>query len=313
LLLTQKIYGSVSTNIKDLLLQYIGSPVHDPSDLFAMTGFKTATQTVIIYVPGIKFAFQDYDNTQRILTSIKTLAETAQRTYRRFVSITSKWIFVTFDKGIPMCRLTTQEERKTRMNASIQFNIQSRVYPGKVYKILLFSTGSIKISGVKECFMLSDIRDAVYSILDVCHAVIQNIVPFGVPSVSIAMGNYSAQFQLASTQRIDLMKIQKIYKRDPLVLRKACEQFELQCVGFEVSVARIAGFFKFQIPRLQATVRRENVHSTSQRRAIISISIQVTARGNIMIQGSTGDFFVTKRIIERFVQFASSYLSGFTV
>ena len=80
------------------------------------------------------------------------------------------------------------------MNASIQFVFESRLIPDKYYKLLMFSTGSIKVNGVKECFALSEVRGMVGIIRSIYHSFVNTLAPSGTPISRVAMGNYAARF-----------------------------------------------------------------------------------------------------------------------
>lgn len=64
---------------------------------------------------------------------------------------------------------------------------------------------------------------------------------------------------------------------------------------------------KFVIPKEQHVFSNYNAQSTSNRRTFKSITFQITQKGIIIVQGSTGNFTVTKDIIERFQKVASEY------
>ena len=74
---------------------------------------------------------------------------------------------------------------------------------------------------------------------------------------------------------------------------------------------RVVGFFKFEIPRKPSQMTIGKQKTTSQRRQILTITIQVTARGKIIIQGSTGDFMVTRRVLYCFYRLARDYFPRF--
>ena len=75
---------------------------------------------------------------------------------------------------------------------------------------------------------------------------------------------------------------------------------------------RVVGFFKFEIPRKEKQGGPQSKQpTTSDRRKILSITIQVTARGKLILQGSTGDFMVTRRVLYCFYKLAREYFPKF--
>ena len=46
--------GGVSTNVKDIIMSFIGYPVVDPHS-FSIVNYKLTTQTIVIELEGIRF------------------------------------------------------------------------------------------------------------------------------------------------------------------------------------------------------------------------------------------------------------------
>ena len=79
-----------------------------------------------------------------------------------------------------------------------------------------------------------------------------------------------------------------------------CTANGLECIHYEVAVRRVVLYVKFVIPRPAQPFSTFKAQSTSNRRSFKSITFQITQKGIIIIQGSTGIFPVTKRIVESF-------------
>jgi hypothetical protein len=116
----------------------------------------------------------------------------------------------------------------------------------------------------------------------------------------IAMANYTSRFPLAPNQRIDLVRAHIENNGDRPSFSAICKENGLNCIQFEVAVRRVVMYVKFLIDKPRDVFTQYNAASTSNRRAFKAITLQITQRGIVIIQGSTGQFQVLYDVLTRF-------------
>jgi hypothetical protein len=179
------------------------------------------------------------------------------------------------------------------MNSSLSFHYKSVVHPGAVYKIKIFQNGQITIPGAKNQFMFSELQYIVAKVISIYKRI------FRTDDVHLGrhyhgLRNYTAQ--LYDVEALDICSLLRTYNpRDELV--RICADYGLKLIDISTQQTRLIAQMKFQIDRVITNLEHNNPTSTSNRRQIKSITVQVTRKGVLLISGSTSIFATTHRVL----------------
>lgn len=97
------------------------------------------------------------------------------------------------------------------------------------------------------------------------------------------MANYVASMNIPADHRINLSVVCRDVKKDPSNLLKLCDEHGLKCVSFELASTRVVLFAKFIVPKEKSPYISYNPSSTSNRKHLKTITLQVTQRGIVTV------------------------------
>jgi len=117
---------------------------------------------------------------------------------------------------------------------------------------------------------------------------------------AIAMANYVAPMNIPADHRIDLYSAVKCVKKNPPKFDELCASVDLNCVSFQLAAKRVVLYAKFVVVKEKSPFVNYNPMSTSNRKHIKTITLQITQRGIITIQGADGNFSKTTELVLRF-------------
>ena len=130
----------------------------------------------------------------------------------------------------------------------------------------------LQIPGVTECYAMSEVRGIVSQLMYMYREVNKLEMPIVCLNQQVALCIYLANFPIAATERLDIVRAHIDHKKDPRLFFDMCTANGLECIHYEVAVRRVVLYVKFVIPRPAQPFSTFKAQSTSNRRSFKSIT-----------------------------------------